>query len=126
MTPEEEIKELKSIIQEQGKMLNRAIRALTHKPIADIDAIVEGLLKGLTPLIDRVLWRSVEIRSNALDLIVVELQKIIDAFWHISRDYCVRLTEKQLHQSLEDYERMLKKRKRKFYRGYPGVKRDLL
>ena len=53
MKPEEEIQELKSIIQNQGKMLNRAIRALeiqkecytyyfnrwsfylTHKPIAE-------------------------------------------------------------------------------------------
>lgn len=60
MTPEEEIQELKSIIQNQGKMLNRAIRALeiqkecytyyfnrwsfylTHKPIAEfVDSEVQ-------------------------------------------------------------------------------------
>lgn len=72
----------------------------------DYDVIV----KGLTPAIDRAVSRSAEIRLNALDIKLCELDDIIERFrwlakcfdW-ISGEYCLQLTKKQIWQALRDY-----------------------
>ena len=93
---------------------------------AEVEQFAEVLAKTLAPALAKeltpMLWRILEIRANDLDLLITELDKIKDGFIIIARDYCLRLTEKQIQQAFEDYQAMLK-RQRNFN---PGVDRRLL
>jgi len=89
-------------------------------------AIEKAIEKVLKSAIERVLERCLLCRLNELDLQLIQLDKIIRAFWFVSEDYCQRLTEKQIFQALTDYEKAEAEREKRFHAGYPGVPQRLL
>ncbi len=85
-------------------------------------ALATALLTELKPGIEKIVWRSIEVRSNDLDLLISEFWKLKDAFDIVGKEYCQKLLEKHIHQALAEIEASLRRQK-KFN---PGVNRRLL